>query len=561
MKRIFAFPMLVLLNFATPIVSVAQAVSELTMDVLYLDGRNSYVELQPNIFDQAQEATIEAWVKWERFNNWSRVLDFGRQRNAILVTNEKTKSKINYRIFDKRAKEYGVEAKNVVSSNAWYHIAVVAGFGGMKFYINGRLIGSDKYEGGLDVVAGGRNYIGKSNWPTDELFQGYIAEFKVWNVRRSHTEIKSMMNRLLTGREQDLVGYWRFNRREGQRIPDDGPESHAATLIGNARLVTVPAISKLLVPGELEKVAEKHYKAAKEAFETSNYQKAIEEFTNAVAHVADYKDSKALTASSFYASGQNKLRQRLYRAAYDDFNSALNTIPGYKNASAKMQEALENGRYRVAVYPFKTSVYGANADLLYQTMLMDLMNYKSPFVEFVDQGTLNMLFANQGINLGVVDPIQTLKAARSSNIRAVIVGNILTASIDKSSPDRRGQTAFQVVEQEYYDGEKKKKRKVPTSRKTYYLISKQMQVSCEVSYKILDTVTGSVLKSDVLSEKDSDAVEYAGVDPFSWTADILSQKGEVHDAKDAFSLSGRVPRTDGGTGALWAQSGGTQSGV
>ncbi|MSU36744.1 MAG: hypothetical protein EXS36_16930 [Pedosphaera sp.] len=36
-----------------------------TNHVLELDGKDSYVELPPNVFNGLTEATVEAWVKWK----------------------------------------------------------------------------------------------------------------------------------------------------------------------------------------------------------------------------------------------------------------------------------------------------------------------------------------------------------------------------------------------------------------------------------------------------------------------------------------------------------------
>src|SRR5215475_13959826 len=35
--------------------------------VLELDGTGGYVELPPNIFNDLEEATVEAWVRWDDF--------------------------------------------------------------------------------------------------------------------------------------------------------------------------------------------------------------------------------------------------------------------------------------------------------------------------------------------------------------------------------------------------------------------------------------------------------------------------------------------------------------
>ena len=500
---------------------VAQSAGGSTMNVLYLGGKNAYVQLPPNIFDRTAQATVEAWVKWEKFNKWSRVFDFGREGNAVVVQNEKTSTTLNYRIWDKGGKQHGTQAKNAVSAGSWYHIAVVCGYGGMEFYVNGSLVDSDKYTGGLDEASGGNNYIGRSNWPKDKLFQGYIAEFRVWDGRRSQSEISTTMNRLLTGKESGLIAYWRFNEANGSSVPDHSGSGHTATLAGNAKLVSVPAISDYLVPGRLEEDAEAHYGAAMQALGREEYETAVQEFRNALSYVFDYRDANEqvqraqqladeTAALQFYTSGEAKMAEGAYREAYDDFGSALARVSGYRDASEKMQEAVEKGRYRVAVYPFKTSVYGANVDLLYQTMLMELMDHKSPFVEIVDQGTLNQLFADQGMSLSVIDPLQTLNAARSSNIRVVVLGSIMNAGCNTSGPHSQGETAFRIAEQEYYDDKgKKQKKKVPVARETYYIVSKTAQATCEVNLKIVDTATGQVLKSEMFSKQCDDAVEYA----------------------------------------------------
>src|SRR5437867_2423187 len=40
--------------------------------VLELDGKESYVLLPSDIFNEQTEATVEGWVKWDRFGTWTR---------------------------------------------------------------------------------------------------------------------------------------------------------------------------------------------------------------------------------------------------------------------------------------------------------------------------------------------------------------------------------------------------------------------------------------------------------------------------------------------------------
>jgi hypothetical protein len=178
--KVLSFALLFVVSLdlqATP--SLAQG--GLSMDVVYLDGRGAHVVLPPSIFDRTREATVEAWVRWERFNKWARVFDFGREGNAVVLQSEKSSTDINFAIYDRDGKRYRIRKKKAVKERVWYHVAATCGPQGMKLYVNGQLAGSDRFTGGLDEGAGGQNFVGRSNWEDDEYLQGHVAEFRVWD--------------------------------------------------------------------------------------------------------------------------------------------------------------------------------------------------------------------------------------------------------------------------------------------------------------------------------------------------------------------------------------------
>ena len=76
--------------------SVRWAAQGLTQQVLYFDGKNTYLELPVGMVDTLAEGTVEAWVKWEKFNKWARVFDFGQESNAAVIQTEKTSSTLNF---------------------------------------------------------------------------------------------------------------------------------------------------------------------------------------------------------------------------------------------------------------------------------------------------------------------------------------------------------------------------------------------------------------------------------------------------------------------------------
>jgi len=204
------------------------------MNVLYLDGKKGYVELPSSITNGLTESTIEVWIRFEKFNKWSRIFDFGRKGNAVVVSNEKKSSKFRFEIWNKYGKSHKILAKNIIKQGKWHHIAaVLSREEGMSFYIDGIQVGGSPFKvinmaenglwldgispkigglhqyghvvktieknsggktlylstGSLDDVSGGRNYIGKSHSIKDEFFFGYLTEFRIWNTARNQDQI------------------------------------------------------------------------------------------------------------------------------------------------------------------------------------------------------------------------------------------------------------------------------------------------------------------------------------------------------------------------------------
>jgi hypothetical protein len=211
--------------------------------VLELDGNGSYVELPPNIFRNLNEATVEAWAKWDRFNNYSRVFEFGASWQSMSVFNHFNGGDLRFNLYPKHIKEhpassFTARANGVLRSNEWVHIAVVSGPGGMKLYANGEVVAMHTNEACLAAINTEQvNLLGRglARNPDDKDFRGQMDEIRVWNYRRSPEQIRENMNRRLSGREDGLVGLWNF---DDGLASDSSSRAKHGKLIGNARVVT-----------------------------------------------------------------------------------------------------------------------------------------------------------------------------------------------------------------------------------------------------------------------------------------------------------------------------------
>ena len=72
--------------------------------VLKLDGDGDYVQLPSNIFNDLDESTIEAWVKWEWFGYFSQPFGFGsgEKWSMMAVNNAENSSELRFFIYVQR---------------------------------------------------------------------------------------------------------------------------------------------------------------------------------------------------------------------------------------------------------------------------------------------------------------------------------------------------------------------------------------------------------------------------------------------------------------------------
>jgi len=215
--------------------------------VLELDGTNSFVELPANIFQTLTEATVEGWVKWSSFGNYSRFFDFGRRGQLMGVYNLQTSRGLSFEISrDDYAQMSRIEVPEMLQPNEWVHVAAASGPAGMRLYMNGQLIGTHPSTNSFAAIGNGRNYLGYPNthdWPggfhNDAPFRGQIAEVRVWKTQRTEAEILENMSKDLTGAEPGLFGLWNFGNVENGVVKDATPAAHHGRLRGNARVVPV----------------------------------------------------------------------------------------------------------------------------------------------------------------------------------------------------------------------------------------------------------------------------------------------------------------------------------
>ena len=246
---------------------------------LSLDGDGSYVEIVDSeiINNISEQVTISAWIKPTDFpNTCTTVLFKGNKRTPNL-----THRQFVLWLFDEGLVYFDASpngqfirwiasASETIQKNQWYHVAgtIDAKNDSIRLYLNGDEVRRSNFKGQTNLT--------KTTLPLrigcsheEEIsehasFAGLIDEVRVWNIVRTENQIRSDMNKQLTGDEVGLVGYWKFDEEIEGRVSDSSRHKHDGRLVRNAKIEPYnrPALSSL--------TAENLTKAV------SYYEKAIE---------------------------------------------------------------------------------------------------------------------------------------------------------------------------------------------------------------------------------------------------------------------------------------------
>lgn len=149
------------------------------------DGVDDYVQIEtlPASINWRDGFTIEFKAKWDAFNSWSRIFDFGNgaESDNILVTNP-----TNILMFVGRNGSHEIMTKpNVVINNdtALFTITLtkIDNTYNVDYYINKTLNYSHKLTTNylLQNIERRSNYLGRSNWASDSYFLGRIYSLKI----------------------------------------------------------------------------------------------------------------------------------------------------------------------------------------------------------------------------------------------------------------------------------------------------------------------------------------------------------------------------------------------
>ncbi len=211
-------------NYSTGHISQAQSI--------VLDGANSYVQLPANIAEGGA-FTFAAWVYWNGGNNWQRIFDFGNPSTSqggtpsqYMFLTPSSGSGLRF-VIDSGSGEQVLERSGALASGSWQHVAVTLSNNVVILYVNGAQVASST---SFSITPASfspiKNYLGKSQFAADPLFNGNLDEVEIADYAMTPAQISALYSSAspVSGGiwTTNASGYWGTNNNWSGGIVANG---------------------------------------------------------------------------------------------------------------------------------------------------------------------------------------------------------------------------------------------------------------------------------------------------------------------------------------------------
>jgi len=196
---------------------------------LDFDGQDDEVNLGD--WFQYQVFTIQFWAKpGATQNTWTDIMDHEHGDTAGWVIEQNVDN----------TNEYYMAGGTIILfkllANEWQQVSCVYDEKTLSVYINGELIERKALE--KPIYYEGSHILRLGNWASGgRAWNGQLDEVRFWNRALLQTEIQNNMNCQLTGSENGLIAYYRFN--QGYIDADNTSVTSLTDLSGNKHTGTL----------------------------------------------------------------------------------------------------------------------------------------------------------------------------------------------------------------------------------------------------------------------------------------------------------------------------------
>jgi hypothetical protein len=224
---------------------------------IVLNGVDDYISLPDDLNYGFHQFTIEAWVWYDSFQEFSNIIEFtvshseGVFEQTISFAFGSLQTPDELTLLAYKGGSVKLSSPKVIELGKWIHLAITISDHEMQMYKDGERIqteGESVTESEHSTfVDSTKNYIGKTDLGenTFSSIRGKISDVRIWSGGRTKQDIRQYMYRQLTGQEVGLVGYWPLDAITEGKVRDLSVNRKHGTVFGDAYVIAATPERKL----------------------------------------------------------------------------------------------------------------------------------------------------------------------------------------------------------------------------------------------------------------------------------------------------------------------------
>ena len=198
-------------------------------NALVFDGKNDWVSVanSDDIDFDTEDFSVSVWLKTLQSPSpgvWSVIIGkesgVGTARTGydMVLQTPPYQGLVDFEIWSGGAVA-AVGSLQPLNDGLWHHVVGVKTSTQLELFVDG--ISQGKVSHNMGSASNSEPlHFGSASHPKQWHYQGLMDEVRIWKAARTQQEIVAEMSHELTGTEDGLVGYWKFEESAGQTAAD-----------------------------------------------------------------------------------------------------------------------------------------------------------------------------------------------------------------------------------------------------------------------------------------------------------------------------------------------------
>lgn len=198
-------------------------------NALVFDGKNDWVSIanSDDIDFDTEDFSVSIWLKTLQAPSpgvWSVIVGkesgVGTARTGynLVIQPSPNFGLVDFETWSGGA-GVGVLSLQPINDGLWHHVVGVKTSTQLELFVDG--VSQGKVSHTMGSVSNSEPlHFGSASSPKQWYYQGLMDEVRIWKVARTQQEIVAEMSHELTGTEDGIIGYWKFEKSEGQTAFD-----------------------------------------------------------------------------------------------------------------------------------------------------------------------------------------------------------------------------------------------------------------------------------------------------------------------------------------------------